>query len=277
MDAYKEQKEAIARIQNTIFPILCEIDAFCRKRDIPYFLCAGTCLGAIRHRGFIPWDYDADIMFPREDYERFIHEYYSDTDRKYEIGALEIDKNWKRQFGRVWDGKTVLKHKNLNDIDVGACVDLFPIDGFTDNKLLTTIHLKHMRLLEFFAFNVEKKNFHEQEKFIALKKVLQFILKPFGWRFFSERMNSLAQKYPFSSSKYAGVWIDPGYGKREIMDKSVFEKSTDALFNGVYLPVPVKYNTYLANLYGDYMSVPEGSMEHCYMQIDDWELEFCEE
>lgn len=277
MDAYKEQKEAIARIQNIIFPILCEIGAFCKERDIHYFLCAGSCLGAIRHKGFIPWDYDADIMFPREDYERFIHEYYSDTDRKYEIGALEIDKSWKRQFGRVWDKKTVLRHKNLNDIDVGACVDLFPIDGFTENSFLAVINLKRMRLLEFLAFNVEKKNFHAQERYKLFKKVLHFTLKPLGWRFFSNRMNKLAQKYPFNNSKYAGVWIDPGYGKREIMDKVIFEKSTYVPFNGANFPVPSSYDIYLTKLYGNYMSVPEGSMEHCYMQIDDWELEFCEE
>ncbi len=277
MAEFKEEQEAIARIQSIIFPILCEIDDFCREKDIHYFLCAGSCLGAIRHKGFIPWDYDADIMFPREDYNRFIQEYYSNTDRKYEIGALEIDPNWKRQFGRVWDRKTVLKHKNLNDVDVGACVDLFPIDGFTDNSFLAAIDLKHMRLLEFLAVNVEKINFHPQEKHIPLKKVLRFILKPLGWRFFSSRMNKLAQKYPFSSSKYAGVWIDPGYGKREIMDKTVFENSEYMLFNGVNLPVPAAYDQYLTNLYGDYMTVPEGSIEHCYMQIDDWELKFCEE
>lgn len=277
MDAYKKQQKAISRIQNVIFPILCEIDAFCRERDIHYFLCAGSCLGAIRHKGFIPWDYDADIMFPRDDYERFIYEYSSYTGRKYEIGALEINPNWKRQFGRVWDKKTVLKHKNLNDIEVGACVDLFPIDGFTDNNFLAIIYLKYMRLLEFLAFNVEKKNFHEKERYKLLKKALHFTLGPLGWRFFSNRMNRLAQKYPFSCSKYAGVWIDPHYGKREIMDRTIFERSTYMSFNGASFPVPASYDTYLTNLYGDYMSVPKGSVEHCYMQIDDWDIEFCED
>lgn len=277
MNDYSKEKEAITRIQNVIFPILCEIDDFCRKRNIRYFLCAGSCLGAIRHKGFIPWDYDADIMFPREDYNRFIHEYYSSAERKYEIGALEVDNNWKRQFGRVWDTRTVLKHRNLNDIDVGACVDLFPIDGITDNTFLATIDLTRMRLLEFLAFNVEKKRFHEEERYILIKKILKATLKPLGWRFFSDKMNRLAQKYPFSDSKHVGVWIDPGYGKREIMDRTIFDKAIYMEFNGKEFPVPEEYDEYLKNLYGDYMTVPEGALEHCYMQIRDWELEFCEE
>lgn len=277
MKDFSEEKKTIARIQDCIFPILCEIDQFCRERNIRYFLCAGTCLGAVRHQGFIPWDYDADVMFPREDYERFIHEYSSDPNRKYDIGALEITGHWKRQFGRVWDKNTVLKHRNLQDVDVGACVDLFPIDGFPESGLAKTIYLKHMRLLEFLAFNSEKTNYHPQERFVAFKKLLRILLKPVGWRYFSSRMNRLAKKYPFNVSKQAGVGIDPGYGKREIMDRSIFERSTRLPFNGVELSVPEAYNSYLTNLYGDYMKVPEDAVEHCYMQIDDWELIFNKE
>lgn len=277
MEEFAEEKKAINQIQNCIFPIMCEIDAFCRERDIRYYLCAGTCLGAVRHQGFIPWDYDADIMFPREDYEKFIHEYYNDSKRSYEIGTLETDPKWKRQFGRIWDKKTVLKHRNLQDIDVGACVDLFPIDGFPNNKLMRTIYLKRMRLLEFLAFNSEKKRFHEQEHFVVIKKALQLLIKPIGWRFFSLRMNKLAQQYAFDSSRYAGVGIDPGYGKKEIMDKAVFEKSKEITFNGVQMFIPAMYDKYLKNLYGDYLKIPEGTIEHSYRQIDDWELIFNKE
>ncbi len=277
MKDYSNQKKAIERIQECIFPIMCEIDRFCKEKGIRYFLCAGTCLGAARHQGFIPWDYDADIMFPRPDYERFLREYKNDPNRKYEIAALQIDPKWKRQFGRVWDGNTVLKHKNLQDIEVGACVDLFPIDGFPESGLARVFFLKRMRLLEFLAFNSEKVNYHAQEHLILLKKLLRVFLKPLGWRFFSLMMDKLALKYPYNTSKYAGVGIDPGYGKREIMDRSIFENSTLLPFNGVEMSVPADYKSYLTNLYGDYMKIPENAVEHCYMQIDDWELVFNKE
>lgn len=277
MNDYEKEKKAIIKIQSCIFPILCEIDDFCKKRNIRYFLCAGTCLGAVRHHNFIPWDYDADIMFPRKDYERFIHEYYYDNTRKYAIGALEIDPNWKRPFGRVWDKDTVLKHKNLQDVEVGACVDLFPIDGFTGNKIKGWVNLRYMRLLEFLGFNSEKTHFHKDEKLITIKKFLRLILKPLGWRFFSERMNILSSRYPYDNSDCVGVWIDPGYGRREIMGKDIFESELPMAFHGVELPVPVKYDEYLHNLFDDYTIIPDGAIEHCYKQIDDWELFFNKE
>lgn len=274
MSDYSEQIKTIERIQQSIFPIICEISDFCRERGIRYYLCAGTCLGAVRHQGFIPWDYDADIMFPREDYERFVREYHAFSERKYEIGALDVDPEWKRQFGRVWDGDTVLRHKNLQDTEVGACVDIFPIDGFPTGNLSRKIFMKRMRILEALGYAASKTQYHEKERFKAVKKVLHFFLKPIGWRFFSARMNRLGKKCPMAGAKYCGVATAPEYGVREVMDSEVFADAVEMPFNGVPMLVPKEYDRYLTNLYGDYMSVPEGAKEHSYRQVDDWELIF---
>lgn len=274
MNDLTEEKKKVKKIQDTIFPIICEIVAFCENNNIRYFLCAGTCLGAVRHQGFIPWDYDADIMFPRPDYEKFIHSYKLDTGKKYEIGALEIDKTWKHQYGRVWDKNTIFRKKNLKDDDIGAYVDIYPIDGFPDNLLAREVYFKRMRLLEILGFCASKTQYKDTEKYIVLKKVLHVVLKPIGWRFFSERMNRLAAKYSFDESRDRGVGIAPGYGKREIMEHSIFESEIKIPFNSIEMAVPAEYDKYLKNLYGDYMKVPEGAMESSYMQVNDWEMIF---
>lgn len=274
MEDYLEQKQKIKQIQESIFPIICEIDDFCKQNSIQYFLCSGTCLGAVRHQGFIPWDYDADIMFPRRDYEMFLQKYVANPNRNYEIGALEVDSTWKQQFARVWDKKTLFRHKNLEDNDIGACVDLFPIDGFPENAAARWVYLKRMRALEFLGYCSSKTHYHEREKLIAFKRVLHALVKPIGWRHFSIRMNELAQKYPVENAKFTGVGIAPGYGEREVMESDVYKAEIRLLFNGRMLSVPAQYDRYLSRLYGDYMSVPEGAVESSYRQIDDWEMTF---
>lgn len=276
MKDFAEQNKKLELIHEKIFPILCEIDRFCNERNIRYYLCAGTCLGAVRHHGFIPWDPDADIMFPREEYERFIHEYQADADRKYEIGALEIDSDWNWQFGRVWDRNTVFKKTNLEDTTIGAFVDIFPIDGFSDSSFLQKVYIKYMRLLEFLGFCAGRKCYNKGERFIPLKKILHTILKHVGRRFFSLRMNKLAQRYPYAGSSCAGVWIDTGYGIREIMERDIFEHSARMLFNGVEMSVPAAYDRYLKNLFGNYMCIPAGAEENSYKILDGWEMIFDE-
>ena len=134
-----------------------------------------------------------------------------------------------------------------------------------------------MRALEILGFCAGRIYYREDEKYIFLKKILHIILKPVGRRFFSSRMNKLAQKCSYKKSKYAGVWIDTGYGQREIMDKEIFEKSIQMIFNGIELSVPAAFDQYLVNLFGDYMSVPEDAVENSYKILDGWEMMFDKE
>ncbi|MGN0185217.1 MAG: LicD family protein, partial [Aristaeellaceae bacterium] len=65
-------KELVQQLQRLSYAILCDVDDYCRANNIRYYLSGGTCLGAVRHKGFIPWDDDVDVMLPRRDYERLI-------------------------------------------------------------------------------------------------------------------------------------------------------------------------------------------------------------
>lgn len=269
----KEAQLKVKKIQDTIYPILCEIDSFCTEKGIQYFLCAGSCLGAVRHKGFIPWDDDADIMLPRQDYDRFIEEYSRYKERKYQIGAISIKKDWNREFCRVWNDKTSLHLNKLEDVNLGVFVDVFPIDGFPTSKTAQRMYLAHMKILSSLGLATIKSEFFEGEKYRFLKKVLKVVLKPLGMRYFAKKMDKLARKYPFSSSKYVGVGIAPGYGKREIMPKSALEKETRMRFVDRDFSIPLDYNTYLSNLYGNYMEIPKNAAENGYTHLQDWDIE----
>lgn len=119
----------IESIQKIVYKILCDIDDFCAQNQIKYYLSGGTCLGAVRHHGFIPWDDDGDIMMPREDYDRFVVGFAKAFSGKYMVGSLATDSEWQRPAGRVWDLSTKLEQTKFTGREMGVFIDVFPIDG----------------------------------------------------------------------------------------------------------------------------------------------------
>lgn len=276
MSTLEENKALVKKIQNVVYGILCDIDDFCKENNITYFLSGGTCLGAVRHKGFIPWDDDADIMMPRKEYERFLNLFPKAHPEKYGVGSLKNDSEWQRQFARVWDIHTVLKHKTLNEKEMGVFVDIFPIDGLPSGKYAQKMYYANIKILNSLKNASFKTAFQEHEKFILIKKILGVIVKPFGPHFFSECMDKYAKKYEFESSKYVCVSLAAHYGERETIHRKYMSKAVRLPFEGRTFPVPVGYKKYLSNLYGNYMEIPKDAEENGYTHLDIWQIEFKE-
>lgn len=117
--------------------ILRDIDVFCQKNQIKYFLAFGTLLGAIRHKGFIPWDDDIDIAMPRPDYNKFILSFNGMVDN-LKVLAPEIDLDYYAPYANVYDTRTVLEEKGTSHLkfEIGVKIDVFPIDGVPTNKIV---------------------------------------------------------------------------------------------------------------------------------------------
>ncbi len=113
-----------------LIDILAKTHDFCKKNNIRYSLGGGTLLGAIRHKGFIPWDDDVDIMMPRPDYERFIKE-LEGVDSNLYIQNYHTDNSFHREWTRVCDNRTVIYYISAVS---GVFIDVFPIDGLPDEK-----------------------------------------------------------------------------------------------------------------------------------------------
>ena len=130
--------------------ILQYIHDFCVKNDIKYFINYGTLIGAVRHKGFIPWDDDIDICMFRKDYEKFI-DLFSKDDGIYKILSLETDDKYYNNFMKVINSKTKIEdERNYKTYDLGIFVDIFPIDSFDDLKLVEkTYKLESFKLLSF--------------------------------------------------------------------------------------------------------------------------------
>ena len=131
---YEEIKDKLGKIHEITFEILCAIDDYCREKNITYYLSGGTCLGAARHQGFIPWDGDADIMLPRKDYEKLVRTFAGAYPGKYAVSELNVTEGWYRSYARIWNVETKVFFHNKRETPMGLFVDVFPIDGLPNKK-----------------------------------------------------------------------------------------------------------------------------------------------
>lgn len=264
--------EKVSQMQEIVFRILCDIDDYCKRNEIRYFLSGGSCLGAVRHQGFIPWDDDADIMIPRPDFDRFIEGFGGDYSKKYGVGSLKVDSEWPMQFGRVWDLSTEAHYKNLDTKSMGVFIDVFPIDGLPEKKSKQRYLYKKLKCINVLRHASMRIGFREEEKYRVLKNILHFFCKPIGPHRFAQMMENQVVKYPFDSSKYVGVSMACHYGDKETIERENMDKSVLLQFNGREMPVPVGYHQYLSNLYGNYMKIPKDVAERGYTHLVHWEV-----
>ena len=133
--------EQLKQLQMTLLEILIDIDLFCRKNGICYYLGGGSALGAVRHNGFIPWDDDIDINMPRRDYKRFIELFPKALGKKYWLHTPENTKNYELLLARVrMKGTNVKTREDFFNDECGAFVDVFVVENVPDNKVLRTVH-----------------------------------------------------------------------------------------------------------------------------------------
>lgn len=233
--------------------ILKQVTDFCDRREIEYFLCAGTMLGAIRHKGYIPWDDDIDIMIPRPDYERLLSIFDIEGLSFYDISKYD---KYDKTFGKVADDTTLLIENVSTKFNIGVNIDVFPIDGFPEDE---NIREKHLNKLLLYRKAILLKIVKFRRGRGIIKNLFLFfakcVLSLLSFKYLVNKTVSLAKKYDYLNSTYAGlaVW---GYGKREIFPKHIYKSNMNVDFEGYTFNVPKAYNEYLSGLYGDYMKLP---------------------
>lgn len=264
--------DKVSQMQEIVFKMLCDIDDYCTENNILYFLSGGSCLGAVRHQGFIPWDDDADIMIPRPDFDRFLEGFLEKYSDKYGVGSLKLDSEWAIQFGRIWDLSTEARNTNLDIKSMGVLVDVFPIDGLPSRKREQRFLFRKLKVLNVLRHASMRVAFKEEEKYRAIKKILHIICKPIGAHRFAQAMENQVVRYPFYNSELVACSMACHYGDKETIDREKMDKCVLLPFNGRMLPVPVGYDTYLTNLYGNYMEPPKDIAARGYTHLDHWEV-----
>ncbi|MBR4246586.1 MAG: LicD family protein [Treponema sp.] len=239
--------------------ILKAIDDFCKKHLLSYSLCGGSLLGAIRHKGYIPWDDDIDIMMPRPDYEKFSSLFNENVSGNTNLKFITCDNDiqYFQPFGKVVDMRTFMTNSYDRPVDsLGVNIDIFPCDGLPNNDAERDLYWKRIaKAKNWNTLFYQKKN--DKEK--GCKKIIRRILFVF-FRFlpantYAKKLNKMAMKNDFDTSRYVACSVF-GYGRKEEMPKSVFDSFVELDFEDEKFNAMQGYEIYLTNLYGNYMKVP---------------------
>jgi lipopolysaccharide cholinephosphotransferase len=247
-------KMGLTEIKEVELNILKNVATICDENNIRYYLAGGTLLGAVRHKGFIPWDDDIDITMPRKDYNKFLAIAEKMLDSRFQILSRHNTSNYIYPFAKIVDRQTILIEDDDFTNEIGVYIDVFPIDGLPADLKKSNMHFKLLKILKRVRSLVIHKLKKERRNKLTylISVVLSRIISP---SLILKIIEKVATKYSFEESEYVAVTV-AGYDEKERMRKEGFQSFFEVQFEDSYFKAPVGYKEYLTNLYGDYMKLP---------------------
>ncbi len=259
--------EELKRIQ---LDILESVHKFCMEENIKYFLMYGTLIGAIRHKGYIPWDDDIDICMPRPDYNKFMKEFNMDNNY-LKFVSNEIDSNYLYTFGKVIDTRTSLIEYTTLKYPMGVNIDVFPIDGIDERgKLLSKqILLRKMINMKTVKYSAKRKLY--KNLVLIFAKLLLLIVPT---NFLIKKMVNNTNKYSYDESSNV-CCVAMGTKLNKPVPKAYFSNGILKEFEGRKYFVPIGYDGYLKSIFGDYMKLPPEDKRISHHVFDAYFKEEC--
>lgn len=250
----------IVELKEISLKILDKVHEFCMQNGIKYYLSYGTLIGAIRHKGYIPWDDDIDIIMPRPDYDRFIST-FNGCYSHLEVFAPELNPQFYMPYANVCDNRTFLDEgiDSHHGIEMGVKIDIFPIDGVPSNDYAFNKLIKKINKLRWMLWK-KKQSIIETYKYrgimCALKQFISsVILLPYTYSDIQKEIRLLATSYNYEESNYVDAIVFNLNGDTRV-PKKVIEDSILVEFEGRKFCAMKEYDYFLRTIYGDYMQLP---------------------
>ncbi len=250
------------------------VDEICTRHNITWFADGGTLLGAVRHKGFIPWDDDIDIQMMRSDYDKFISICQSELPVGFVMQWTGSEKNFQPWHAKLRDdrttGTTKFETECFPEWHRGIFIDIFPLDNVPDGKVRCIFHTARLKFLQLILLSNETRRAPSAKKITkALSKALWCVLERFTTH---EKlaMNYLkVVKSVKNGTKKVGVTaFKPGCKKYE-WRRALFEKTIELPFENVFVTAPENFDERLKVQYGaDYMVFKKGGEQHTKVYFD---------
>jgi len=256
----------IRPLQLRILRILLAVQKVCEEHNLRYFIIAGTLLGAVRHKGFIPWDDDLDIAMPRRDYDLLSKHASEWLPSPYELVSFETDpENYPLPFAKIQDASTTLIERMHLKYLGGIYIDLFPLDGMPQSMIQRRLHFMRYEFYKralYFVHRDPYKHGHGPSSWVPL-----LCRKLFTMQEIQEKMSQMQHRWDYDSSDYV---VDHDDGLKGVMKKSILGKPTPIGFEDATVWGAEHPHEYLSQKYGEYMVIPDGDhqRQHNFHLLD---------
>ncbi len=252
-------------LHQRILRILLAVHDVCQERQLRYYVWAGTMLGAVRHRGFIPWDDDIDIAMPRPDYELLVEHAAEWLPEPFEMVCAERDALYPLPFGKIQDASTTLIERTHLRYLGGIYIDVFPIDGVPQSSLQRRLHFASYEYWKRVLYLIHRdpyKHGHGPSSWVPL-----LCRRLYTMHSVQQHIRRLLLKYDYDASSHVADYDD---GLRGIINKKLIGQPTPYEFEHHQVMGVEHYDAYLSRKYGDYMTIPDGDhqRQHNFHVLD---------
>lgn len=262
---------ALERLQKEELKILEVIDSICRKHGLTYFIDAGTTLGAVRHGGFIPWDDDADVGMPYEDYKKFCEIAPHELPEGYSYHDWNNTPGYYAFWPKIFRDGTRFVDNLARQAGLNQCifVDVFPYRVLDENPKISNSKRKEASLWERMLYlhyleypkipkGTPLRGLSVQACRLVHKTVAQLWTPQMMKKYFDRALDT---------SRPGDEWVDACYATRVKYKTDVLFPVRDIDFDGLTLKAPHDCDAYLKNLYGDYMSLPPEDERYTHLPV----------
>ena len=262
----------IREIQQMELGIMEYIHEVCQKIGVKYFLAYGSLIGAVRHKGFIPWDDDMDICMLREDYEKLQDYLIANPDERYEVMSYKNNLNYVYPFMKVQDNQTYLLEEDVRiDSNMGIYVDIFPVDGYEDDsvfkdKMTRLIKKRQLSCYTFKGITNTKSILNSLIRYIS---VIIFYFT--NTNKYIRGIDELAQSRKVDDYELVDYLIYKDMNK-PVWKREWLKQTITGVFEGKEFMIPKNYHEILTSDYGDYTQLPPVELRFSHHDFQLWKI-----